>query len=75
MNNEIFVELKNIRKVFGTVIALDDVNFSVIKSEIHGLLGENGSGKSTLMNILYGLYSPDKGEIYIEGNKVKINSP
>ncbi|HPB33816.1 MAG TPA: ATP-binding cassette domain-containing protein [Caldisericia bacterium] len=75
MNNEIFVELKNIRKVFGTVIALDDVNFSVIKSEIHGLLGENGAGKSTLMNILYGLYSPDKGEIYIEGNKVKINSP
>jgi len=75
MNNEIFVELKNIRKVFGSVVALDDVNFSVLKGEIHGLLGENGAGKSTLMNILYGLYSPDKGEIYIEGNKVKINSP
>lgn len=75
MNDKIFVELKNIRKVFKTVIALDDVNFSVLKGEIHGLLGENGAGKSTLMNILYGLYSPDKGEIYIEGNKVKINSP
>lgn len=72
---EIFVELKNIRKVFGEVIALDNVNFSVFKGEIHGLLGENGAGKSTLMNILYGLYSPDEGEIYIEGKKVKISSP
>jgi len=64
-----FIELKNIRKVFGDVIALDDVNFTVKKSEIHGLLGENGAGKTTLMNILYGLYSPDKGDIYIEGKK------
>jgi len=72
---EIFVELKNIRKVFGEVVALDNVNFSVYKGEIHGLLGENGAGKSTLMNILYGLYSPDEGEIYIEGKKVKISSP
>ena len=70
-----FIELKNIRKVFGDVIALDDVNLTVKKSEIHGLLGENGAGKTTLMNILYGLYSPDKGDIYIEGKKVKINSP
>jgi len=75
MNNNLFVELKNVKKVFGPVIALDNVNFSVLKGEIHGLLGENGAGKSTLMNILYGLYSPDKGEIYIEGKKVKINSP
>ena len=75
MNREFFVELKNIRKVFGSVVALDNVNFSVYKGEIHGLLGENGAGKSTLMNILYGLYTPDKGEIFIEGKKVKINSP
>lgn len=73
--NNLFVELKNIRKVFGPVVALDNVNFSVLKGEIHGLLGENGAGKSTLMNILYGLYSPDKGDIFIEGKKVKINSP
>lgn len=72
---EIFVELKNIRKVFGEVVALDNVNFSVYKGEIHGLLGENGAGKSTLMNVLYGLYSPDEGEIFIEGKKVKISSP
>lgn len=72
---ENIVELKNIRKVFGEVIALDNVNFSVYKGEIHGLLGENGAGKSTLMNILYGLYNPDQGEIFIEGKKVKINSP
>lgn len=72
---EIFVELKNIRKVFGEVVALDNVNFTVYKGEIHGLLGENGAGKSTLMNVLYGLYSPDEGEIYIEGKKVKISSP
>lgn len=75
MNNNNFVELKNIRKVFGPVVALDDVNFSVLKGEIHGLLGENGAGKSTLMNILYGLYRPDKGEVYIEGKKVSISSP
>lgn len=73
--NNLFVELKNIKKVFGPVVALDNVNFSVLKGEIHGLLGENGAGKSTLMNILYGLYSPDKGDIFIEGKKVKINSP
>ncbi|MCX8094652.1 MAG: ABC transporter ATP-binding protein [Caldisericia bacterium] len=72
---EIFVELKKIRKVFGEVVALDNVNFSVYKGEIHGLLGENGAGKSTLMNILYGLYTPDEGEIYIEGKRVKISSP
>lgn len=73
--NNLFVELKNVQKVFGPVVALDNVNFSVLKGEIHGLLGENGAGKSTLMNILYGLYSPDKGDIFIEGKKVKINSP
>jgi simple sugar transport system ATP-binding protein len=72
---ENIVELKNIRKVFGEVVALDNVDFSVYKGEIHGLLGENGAGKSTLMNILYGLYTPDQGDIYIEGKKVKISSP
>lgn len=69
------VELKNIRKVFGEVVALDSIDFSIEKGMIHGLLGENGAGKSTLMNILYGLYSPDRGKIIIDGRVVKIGSP
>ncbi|MDW7730415.1 MAG: ABC transporter ATP-binding protein [Bacillota bacterium] len=69
------VSLKGISKTFGEVTALDNVDFFMQKSEIHGLLGENGAGKSTLMNILYGLYQPTSGEIYIENKKVKINSP
>jgi len=75
MVDEKIVELKNIRKTFGDVVALEDLNLSFLKGEIRGLLGENGAGKSTLMNILYGLYHPDKGEIYLNGNLVKINSP
>lgn len=69
------VYLKAISKTFGEVNALDNVDFFMRKGEIHGLLGENGAGKSTLMNILYGLYQPNSGEIYIENKKVKINSP
>lgn len=75
MSEKKLVGLKNIRKVFGEVIALDNINFSIERGVIHGLLGENGAGKSTLMNILYGLYSPDRGEIIVNGKKVKINSP
>lgn len=75
MSDEKIVELKNIRKTFGHVVAIKDLNLSFLKGEIRGLLGENGAGKSTLMNILYGLYSPDSGEIYVNGNLVKINSP
>lgn len=75
MSKDALVELRNIRKVFGSVTALDGVNFSVNKGEIHALLGENGAGKSTLMNILYGLYQPDNGDIFIEGQKVQIKSP
>jgi len=72
---EKILELKNINKKFGEIVALKDVDLSITKSEIRGLLGENGAGKTTLMNIVYGLYHPDKGEIYFEGKKVKINSP
>ncbi|MCD6121794.1 MAG: ABC transporter ATP-binding protein [Spirochaetales bacterium] len=75
MSNKNIVELKNIRKVFGEVVALDNIDFSIEKGKIHGLLGENGAGKSTLMNILYGLYLPDNGTIIIDGKKVKITSP
>jgi ABC-type uncharacterized transport system ATPase subunit len=75
MSGEIIAELKNITKTFGNVVAIKDLSLSFLKGEIRGLLGENGAGKSTLMNILYGLYRPDKGEIYINGNLVRINSP
>jgi general nucleoside transport system ATP-binding protein len=69
------VELRNVRKTFGALTALDNVNFSAEKGEIHGLLGENGAGKSTLMNILYGLYRPDQGEIIFDGHPLEIKSP
>jgi len=70
------VELKEVTKKFPPyVTALDSVNFSVGRGEIHCLLGENGAGKTTLMNILYGLYKPTSGTVSIEGRQVKINSP
>ena len=69
------VEMKSITKKFPGVIANDNVNFSLKKGEIHVLLGENGAGKTTLMNILYGLYQPTSGEIYINGNKVEVADP
>ncbi|MEM3754318.1 MAG: ATP-binding cassette domain-containing protein, partial [Candidatus Bathyarchaeia archaeon] len=58
------VEMKNIVKKFPGVLANDHINLEIEKGEIHALLGENGAGKTTLMNILYGLYKPDEGEIY-----------
>ncbi len=69
------VELKNISKRFGEVIANDNINFSVARGEIHSLLGENGAGKSTLMKILFGLYNQDSGKIFIEGQHQEIKSP
>jgi general nucleoside transport system ATP-binding protein len=72
---ETVVEMRNITKRFPGVIANDSVNLKVKKGEIHALLGENGAGKSTLMNILFGLYQPDEGDILINENIVKITSP
>jgi len=69
------IEMKNITKKFGDFVANDSVNFDVFKGKVHALLGENGAGKSTLMNILYGLYQPTSGEIFINGNKVDITNP
>ncbi|MEW9077310.1 ABC transporter ATP-binding protein [Terrisporobacter glycolicus] len=69
------VEMKNITKKFGDFIANDNINLTVHKGEVHALLGENGAGKSTLMNILYGLYNPTSGEIYINGELVDISNP
>lgn len=69
------IEMKNITKQFPGVLANDRVNFELRKGEIHVLLGENGAGKTTLMNILYGLYQPTAGEIYVNGIKKDISNP
>lgn len=69
------IEMKNVTKRFGDVIANENVNISFYPGEIHALLGENGAGKSTLMNILTGIYKPNSGEIYYRGKKVSIKSP
>lgn len=69
------VEMRGITKSFPGVLANDNVNLQVRRGEIHALLGENGAGKSTLMNILYGLYQPDSGEILINGQRVEIADP
>jgi ABC-type uncharacterized transport system ATPase subunit len=72
---EIALEAKNITKYFPGVLANDHINFKLCKGEIHTLLGENGAGKTTLMNVFDGIYSPNDGELYINGKKVYINSP
>nr|WP_279326551.1 ABC transporter ATP-binding protein [Bacillus kexueae] len=65
----------NIRKEFGSFVANDNITLQVKKGEIHALLGENGAGKSTLMNVLFGLYQPEGGEIRVKGESVKITDP
>ncbi|MGO5064854.1 ABC transporter ATP-binding protein [Clostridium sporogenes] len=69
------IEMNGITKVFPGTIANDNVNFDLNKSETHVLLGENGAGKTTLMNVLYGLYQAEKGEIFVNGKKVNILGP
>ena len=69
------VELRGITKRFGPVTANDDVNLTIRAGEVLGLLGENGAGKSTMMNILSGLYSPDEGQILIDGKPVRFEGP
>ncbi|MCP4360561.1 MAG: ATP-binding cassette domain-containing protein, partial [Chloroflexi bacterium] len=72
---EPILELRGITKQFPGVLANDHIDLTLMKGEIHALLGENGAGKTTLMNILYGLYQPTEGEIFIGGKKIAVYSP
>ncbi|MDD7794657.1 ABC transporter ATP-binding protein [Clostridium sp. 'White wine YQ'] len=74
-NNTPLISLINIEKRFGTVLANHNINLDLYKGEIHALLGENGAGKSTLINIISGVYSPDAGEIKLNGEKKSFGSP
>jgi ABC-type uncharacterized transport system ATPase subunit len=69
------VELKRISKKFGDFYANKQVSLTVGRGTVHAIVGENGAGKSTLMKILYGLYQPDEGEIYINGVRASFSSP
>lgn len=71
----LLLEMRGITKTFPGVVANDNVGLEVSEGEIHALLGENGAGKTTLMNILYGLYRCDSGEIYFKGARVRVRSP
>lgn len=73
--SEYIVEMKNITKRFPGIVANDNVTIQIKKGEIYALLGENGAGKSTLMSMLFGMYEPDEGEIYVRGKKEIIASP
>jgi len=72
---DVILEMRNITKKFPGIVANKKVNIKVFKGEIHGLLGENGAGKTTLMNILFGIYKQDDGEIIYKGEKVEFRSP
>ena len=74
-NTKAAVQLRNITKTFGQVIANNSVNLDINRGEILSLLGENGSGKTTLMNMLSGIYYPDNGQIFVGGREVSITSP
>ena len=72
---EYVIEMLGIRKEFGNFVANNNITLQLKKGEIHALLGENGAGKSTLMNVLFGLYQPEAGEIKVRGESVKITDP
>ena len=75
MAEQYAIEMRGITKTFGSVVANNGVNLNVKHGEILALLGENGSGKTTLMNMLSGIYKPDRGSIFVEGKEVSIDSP
>ena len=74
-SNKPILEVKNIKKHFGGVVALKGVDFKLYEGEILGIVGDNGAGKSTLIKIISGVYKKDSGEIYYNGKKVEINNP
>lgn len=69
------IDMRAVSKSFGQVRANRRIDFDVRQGEVHALLGENGAGKTTLVNILYGLYEPEEGEIYVKGRQVSFKSP
>jgi len=73
--SEVILEMKGITKVFGTFVANDSIDFDLRKGEVHALLGENGAGKTTLMNVLYGIYHAEKGEVIYKGEKLALTNP
>ena len=75
MDKKVAVELKNISKFFGDVVANNKINLEIYKGEILSVLGENGCGKTTLMNMIAGIYFPDEGKVYVDGEEVAIRSP
>ena len=75
MDSEYIIEMRNITKVFPGIVANDHITLQLKRGEIHALLGENGAGKSTLMSVLFGLYQPEEGEIYKNGERVDIRTP
>lgn len=75
MTEDKTIRMSKITKIFGDNIANNQIDLDINRGEVHSLLGENGAGKSTLMNVLYGLYTADGGDIYLNGEKIVINSP
>ncbi len=73
--SEVVLEARHVTKTFPGVVANEDVSLALHRGEVLALLGENGAGKTTLMNILYGLYHPDEGEIVVRGQPVKMTGP
>ncbi len=74
-NVENIIEFRHITKRFPGIIACNDINLDIRKGEIHALLGENGAGKSTLMSVLFGMYTPEEGQIFIRGKEANISNP
>ena len=72
--NNYVIQMKDINKIYGSIKALDNMSIDIKKGTVHAILGENGAGKTTLMNILYGLYPPDSGKIFINGQETNIKN-